>query len=236
MRNSANKIRVLVIEDNPVLREGIISILKPYREITILSESDKRENTILQIHKLKPGIILIDLSLRSRNSLCLVEKLKREFAQSKIIVMDLVPVQADINLFVKAGASGFILKDTNPDEFIKVIKSVSEGAKVLPQHLNYSLLSRIIEYAIKSRKSKLVKYVSLTGREKELLSLISKGNTNKKIADKLNIPEYSIVNLVRNVFEKLVSRTNTVPLNIFSGIGNIITFSGCVSLINKNAV
>ena len=110
MKSKINKIRLLVIEDNRILRDGIISILKMNRDIKIIAGSGKNADTILKIHKLKPNIILLDLGLRSRNSLTLVEKVKKEFPDSKVIVMDLVPVQADIIQFVKAGASGFILK------------------------------------------------------------------------------------------------------------------------------
>ncbi|MEZ4689263.1 MAG: response regulator [Ignavibacteria bacterium] len=80
----------------------------------------------MQIHKLKPNVILIDLGLRSRNSLHMVEAVKKEFPDSKLIVMDLVPVHADILQFIKAGASGFILKNATLDEFLAIIRSVSE--------------------------------------------------------------------------------------------------------------
>ena len=119
MKIKKEKIKLLVIEDNLVLREGIISMLKPHRDIRIIAESGNSENTILKIHELKPNVILLDLGLRSQNSLVLVEMVKREFPDSKVIVMDLVPVQADILQFVKAGASGFILKNATLEEFLQ---------------------------------------------------------------------------------------------------------------------
>ena len=197
------KIKLLVIEDNQLLREGIISMLKPNKEIKLIAEAGKNNNTLLKIHKLKPNVILLDLGLRSQNSLSLVEKVKKEFPEAKVIVMDLVPVEADILQFVKAGASGFILKNATLDDFFTTIIAVAEGVKVLPENSEDSLFTKIVEYAI-SGKSKLLGAVKLTKREKEVLSLISEGMINKLIAKKLKISEYSVKSHEHNVVEKLV--------------------------------
>jgi DNA-binding NarL/FixJ family response regulator len=233
MKNKNVKIRLLVIEDNRVLREGIISILKPHRDIKIIAESGKGENTIRKIHELKPNVILLDLGLRSQNSLNLVEIVKKEFPDSKVIVMDLVPVQADILQFVKAGASGFILKNTSLVEFLATIRAVAEGVKVLPSHLNDSLFTQIIEYAIKSGKTKFMNAVRMTKREKEILIHIGDGLTNNKIAQKLNIAEYSVKSHIHNILEKLALRTRIEPSKIVPGIGIFKAFSESISTINK---
>jgi len=150
-----NKIRMLLIEDNPLLRKGLLGILKNQADIKIVSVTGNNENTLLNIHKLKPNVILLDLGLRSRNSLDVVEMLKKEFPKASIIIMDLTPVQADILQYVKAGASGFILKDATLDDFLITIKAVTEGTKVLPPILNDSLFSQIVEHAIKGGKVKM---------------------------------------------------------------------------------
>src|SRR5664280_169758 len=90
------KIRLLLIEDNRLLRDGIFSILKAYRDIVIIAASGDGKNSLAKIQQLKPNIVLLDLGLRSQNSLHVVEIVKKEFPQAKIIVMDLAPVQADI--------------------------------------------------------------------------------------------------------------------------------------------
>ena len=222
-----------MIEDNRILRDGIISILKMNRDIKIIAGSGKNADTILKIHKLKPNIILLDLGLRSRNSLTLVEKVKKEFPDSKVIVMDLVPVQADIIQFVKAGASGFILKNATLDEFITTIRAVAEGVKVLPPQQNDSLFMHIIEHAIKSGNTKLIDAVKMTKQEKEILVLISDGNTNKIISKKINITEYSVKSNVHNILEKLALRTRMEQSNYIPVNGAAKTFSESISIINK---
>ena len=107
------KIRLLLIEDNRLLRDGIFSILKAHKDIVIIAASGDGKNSLAKIQQLKPNVVLLDLGLRSQNSLHVVEIVKKDFPQAKIIVMDLAPVQADILQYVKAGANGFILKDSS---------------------------------------------------------------------------------------------------------------------------
>ncbi len=227
------KIRLLVIEDNRILREGIISMLKSNKEIKLIAESGKSADTLLKIHKLKPNVILLDLGLRSQNSLVLVEKVKKEFPESKVIVMDLVPVEADILQFVKAGATGFILKNATLEDFVTTIVAVAEGVKVLPENSEDSLFTKIIEFAIKGGKPKLLGAVKLTKREKEVLSQISEGTTNKLIAKKLKMTEYSVKSHEHNIVEKLVLRNRLAYLNFVPGIGTFKAFSENISMINK---
>src|ERR1035441_821745 len=107
------KIRLLLIEDNRLLRDGIFSILKAHKDIVIIAASGDGKNSLAEIQKLKPNVVLLDLGLRSQNSLHVVENVKNDFPNAKIIVMDLVPVKGDILQFVKAGANGFFLKDAS---------------------------------------------------------------------------------------------------------------------------
>ena len=233
MKKSAGKIRLLIIEDNRILREGIISMLKPCRDIKIISDSGKSENTILKIHSLKPNVILLDLGLRSYNSLKMVESVKKEFPESKIIVMDLVPVSADIIRFVKAGAEGFILKDASQDEFLSTIRAVADGIKVLPNQTDDSLFSSIIENAIKSGKTKLLNSIKMTKREKVVLALLGDAMTNKQIALKLHLPEISVKSHIHNILEKLALHARLDPLNFEKHKKTLAVFSGSISIINK---
>ena len=160
------KIRLLLIEDNRLLREGMMTMLKLQRDIKIVAASSNGENTVLKVHQLKPNVILLDLGLRSQNSLRVVEVVKKEFPEAKVIVMDLAPVQGDVLQFVKAGASGFILKDATLGDFLTTIRAVAEGAKVIPPLLAESLFSQIVEHAVKGGKTKLKEAFRMTKRER----------------------------------------------------------------------
>jgi DNA-binding NarL/FixJ family response regulator len=201
------KIRLLLIEDNRLLRDGIISMLKKQHDIDIIPESGNNRNTIAKIQQLKPNIILLDLGLRNRNSLSMVEFVKKDFPNAKVIVMDIAPVQGDINLFVKAGASGFILKDATLDELLNTIRTVAEGTNVLPPDLSESLLSQIVEYALKGGKIKLKEAVRMTKREHEVIGLIGDGLSNKEIGYRLHVSTFTIKSHIHNIMEKLALHT-----------------------------
>src|SRR5690349_20133187 len=208
-----NKIRLLLIDDNRLLRDGITAMLKGHRDIKVVAASGNGENGILKIHKLKPNVILLDLGLRSQSSLHVVEIVKKEFPNAKVIVMDLAPAQGDVLQFVKAGASGFILKDATLDDFLATIRSVADGEKVLPPILSGSLFSQIIEHAVNGGRKNLNKAIQMTKREREVISLISDGLSNKEIGHRLHIATYTIKSHVHNIMEKLALHTRLEVAN-----------------------
>jgi len=181
------KIRVLLIEDNRLLREGITAMLNEQTDIRAVSATGNGD-ALKKAKKFKPQVVLLDLGLRSQNSLRIAELIKKEYSRAEIVVMDLIPVQAEVVEFVKAGVAGFILKDATIDDFLHTIRSVAEGKKVLPPPLTGSLFSHIVEYAVQSGKAdRLMKAVKLTRREHEVVDLIARGMSNKEIATELHI-------------------------------------------------
>ena len=202
------KIKILLIEDNRLLREGISSLLKKQPDMNVVTTVGNGENILTHIGKLKSNIVLLDLGLRSQNSLSIVMSIKKNFQETKIIVMDLIPLQADVFEFIQAGVSGFMLKDISVTEFLKTIRSVYEGNQVLPPHLTGSLFSQIVEHAIDgSKPTALEESIRMTKRERQVIELIADGYTNKEIAHKLHISTYTVKSHVHNILEKLSLHT-----------------------------
>jgi DNA-binding NarL/FixJ family response regulator len=202
-----NKIRLLLIEDNRLLREGLTAMLNGQPDIEVVAALGDGENAVLKAQERKPQAVLLDLGLRSQNSLRVVELLKQKSPDVKVIVMDLIPVQADIVEFVKAGVSGFLLKDATFEDFLRTIRSVAAGAKVLPPSLTGSLFSQIIEQAVGEGKVKLIEAVRMTKREREVIELIAEGLSNKEISQRLNVATYTVKSHVHNILEKLALHT-----------------------------
>ncbi|MCW9065875.1 MAG: response regulator transcription factor [Ignavibacteriaceae bacterium] len=203
-----NKIRLLLIEDNRLLREGLTAMLKKQKDMNVVETVGNGENILAIMRKYKPEVILLDLGLRNRNSLNLVKLVKKNFPASKIIIMDLIPVQADVFEFVQAGVAGFILKDATVNDFLKTIRSVAKGLQVLPPNLTGSLFSQIVEHAIsESSPSVLIESVRMTKRERQVIELIADGHTNKEIAQKLHLSTYTVKSHVHNILEKLALST-----------------------------
>jgi len=202
------KISILVIEDNRLLREGITATLKKQPDMHVAASIGNGENILIMMGELKPDIILLDLGLRNQSSLQVVKLVKKDFRETKIIVMDLVPLQEDVFEFIRAGVSGFILKDANIAEFYKTIRSVYKGEEVLPPHLTGSLFSQIVENAILTTKpSVIAESVLMTKRERQVIELISDGKSNKEIAQALHVSTYTVKSHVHNILEKLALNT-----------------------------
>jgi DNA-binding NarL/FixJ family response regulator len=208
------KISILVIEDNRLLRDGITSILKKQNDMHVVATFGNGENVSLILGKHKPDLMLLDLGLHNQNSLEIVKLTKLYFPETKIIVMDLIPLQADVFEFVEAGVSGFILKDASIAEFLKTIRSVYQGVRVLPPHLTGSLFSQIVDHAINgSKPSVIVESTRLTKRERQVIALIADGSTNKEIAQKLHLSTYTVKSHVHNILEKLALNTRAQIAN-----------------------
>jgi DNA-binding NarL/FixJ family response regulator len=202
------KIKILLIEDNRLLRDGIASMLKKQTDMQTVATVGNGENVLDMMEKYHPHIVLLDLGLRSQNSIQLVKSARQNFPETKIIVMDLIPLQADILEFVQAGVSGFILKDANVTDFFKTIRSVYKGGKVLPPHLTGTLFSQIVEHAIDSSSPSVIdQSVRMTKREKQVVELIADGFTNKEIAQNLHLSHYTVKSHVHNILEKLALNT-----------------------------
>lgn len=207
------KIRVLLIEDNRLLREGITAMLNEQPDLRAVAATGNGD-ALEKARKLKPQVVLLDLGLRSQNSLRVVESIKRHFPKAEVVVMDLIPVQADVVDFVKAGVAGFILKDASLDDFLHTIRSVAEGKKVLPPPLAGSLFSQIVEYAVQSGGAdRLLKAVKMTKREHEVIGLIAEGRSNKEIARELHIAVHTVKSHVHNILEKLALHTRLEVAN-----------------------
>jgi len=202
------KIRVLLIEDNRLLREGIATMLDEQGDFEVVARSEDGD----AVYELKsmnkyPDVVLLDLGLQKQNSLLLMDLLKKEFPESKVIAMDILPDETDIVEFVKAGGAGFILKQASMDDFLNTIRKVAQGEKVLPPVLTSSLFSQIVDFAAKSVKTQVQESISLTRREREIIDLISEGLSNKEIAQRLHIATYTVKSHVHNILEKLALST-----------------------------
>ncbi len=227
------KIRLLIIEDNRLLRDGIFSILKPHKDIVIIAASGDGRNTLDKIKQLKPNVVLLDLGLRSQNSLHVVEIVKRDFPLAKIIVMDLAPVQADILQYVKAGANGFILKDASLNDLLITIRAVADGSTILPPLLIDSLFSQIIEHAVREGKTKIKAAVRMTTREREVVSHLGEGMTNKEIGQKMRVSTYTIKSHIHNIMEKLALHTRLEIANYSYSTETLKTITKSLSIMSN---
>jgi DNA-binding NarL/FixJ family response regulator len=196
-------IRIILVEDNRILREGIAAMINGEADMRLVAASAGNGGILLDVRKLRPHVVLLDLGLRSQDGNRLVASLTKGFPEIKVIGMGLIPSQLDVIEWVEAGASGFILKDATTEDFLGTIRSVARGAKVLPPSLTNSLFSHVIDHALKKGKGELTHAVLMTKREREIIALIAEGLSNKEIAQRLNVATYTVKSHVHNILEKL---------------------------------
>jgi DNA-binding NarL/FixJ family response regulator len=201
----ADKIRLLVIEDNYLLREGITAVLAKQPDFMVIAAPDPGENVLAKITASNTDIVLLDWGLSSQDSLEIVKLIAGNGQKTKVIVMGLFPSHSEVLELIENGAEGFLMKDASADEFVSSIRRVYEGEKVLPGSLNESLFSEIVKHKANDPKEekKIIESIRMTSRERQVVALIAEGMTNKEIARDLHVSSYTVKSHVHNILEKL---------------------------------
>jgi DNA-binding NarL/FixJ family response regulator len=199
----AKKTLLVVIEDNRLVRDGLVAVLDAQPDFKVVAAAEGGNASLLQVRETQPHVVLVDAALGNHDSHRLVESVRKEAPQAKVIVMDLLPAHEDVIAFVRDGASGFIVKDATIDDFIRTIRSVAEGANVIPPTLTGTLLSHIVDQAVTRGTAGAMEAVRMTKRERGITELIAEGLSNKEIAQRLNIATYTVKSHVHNILEKL---------------------------------
>lgn len=198
-------ISVALIEDNRLVREGLVSLLNQTADFRVVAAGPSGDPALLR--DAQPQVILLDVGLWDDDSLRVAETVRQEYPESRVVIMDLLPVHEDIVDFVNAGVSGFVLKDATVEDLVSTIRSVAGGAHVLPPAMTSSLFSQIAKEAVARGRGEVMEDVRMTAREREVIDLIGIGLSNKEIALRLGIAPHTVKSHVRNVMEKLALHT-----------------------------
>ncbi len=217
-------ISLVLIEDNRLLREGIAALIHNEPGFRVLAASADADEALKKVREAKPDIVLLDFGLEDHDSLSLTATVHGEVPAARVIVMGLLPIQEDVANFVRAGASGFIMKDASFDEFFATIRAVASGAEVLPKALTTSLFAQIAKNVPGGDKAKRLDAVRLTSRETEVIALLGEGLSNKEIALRMHIAVHTVKSHVHNILEKLALHTR-LEVAAFSHSGGAPRFA-----------
>lgn len=207
MSATGKPISLVLIDDNRLLREGIAAIIRTQPGFKVLAASADVDEALAKAREAKPDVILLDFGLEGHDGLSLTATVHDEVPGARVIVMGLMPLQEDVANYVRAGASGFIMKDASFVDFFATIRAVAGGAEVLPQALTNSLFTQIARNVAGVSKAKILESVRLTNRERQVIDLLSEGLSNKEIATRLHIAVHTVKSHVHNVLEKLALRS-----------------------------
>jgi DNA-binding NarL/FixJ family response regulator len=205
---AATRIRVLVVEDNRLMRDGLARLLAGYGDVDIVASAESANAAIQPLRETKPQVVLLDAGLANGDSYAFLANLKATAPEAKAVVMDFVPAQQDVNQFIDGGANGFIMKDATAEDIVKAIRSVASGTDLPPPPAPpRSSAPDLAGTGTMSGGAQTPGSVRLTKREQEIKDLIAAGLGNKEIAQRLNIATNTVKSHVHNMLGKLAALT-----------------------------
>jgi DNA-binding NarL/FixJ family response regulator len=196
-------IGIVFVSDNRLQHQGLSLLIHTHSDFHVQLASADIEEALDHVRDGQPSIVLLDLALEDEDCLTIAATVRREVPNTRVIIMGLTAAQPDIADMVRAGVSGFVMRDESLEGLLRTVRVVAAGGQVLPPALTRNLfddLNRPKERAATTRSAESSK---LTNREREVMQLLAEGLSNKSIAARLNIAVHTVKTHVHNVLEKL---------------------------------
>jgi DNA-binding NarL/FixJ family response regulator len=203
---SDRQIRVLIVDDHPLMRSGIAGEINAQRDMKVVAEAEDGQSALELFRKHLPDITLMDLKMPRVNGIDCLNVIRSEFSQARIIVLTTAAGDIQAARALRAGAVGFLFKDTLRADLVNTIRTVYAGGRTIPDEI----AQQIAEHAWEDL---------LTAREIEVLRGVAQGRSNKLIADELKITEYTVKNHLKSIMSKLNAddRTHAVTIALRRG-------------------
>lgn len=206
MSIDSSLIRILTVDDHPLLRKGIAALVNAEDDMKLVAEASSGEEAIEKFRAHRPDVTLMDIQLPGLNGIETITQIKKEFPNALIIVLTTYSGDAQVVRAIRAGARAYLLKRQVHRELLETIRAVHAGQRRIPQEIAVEFVDRPSD--------------DLTPREIDVLRLIASGNANKEIADQLSIGEASVKSHVANILSKLDAkdRAHAVTIGLKRGI------------------
>jgi two-component system, NarL family, response regulator len=207
MQSAPNLIRILTVDDHPLLRKGIAALVNGEPDLKLVAEAANGEEAIEAFRSHRPDVTLMDLQMPGMDGTTAIGRIRDEFPDARIIVLTTYTGDAQVLRALRAGARAYILKGHVHKELLETIRAVHSGQKRIPP----DIAAELAEHAMDDE---------LTEREIEVLKLVAAGNANKHIADQLSIGEATVKSHVSNILSKLGAndRSHAVTIGLQRGI------------------
>jgi two-component system NarL family response regulator len=196
-------IRVLIADDQPLYRRGLEVVLHTEEHIEVVGEAENGEEAIQKAEELAPDVVLMDVRMPRVNGIEATQAIRDRVPTTKILMLTVSDEDSDLYEAIKAGASGYLLKEVSVEEVADSIRAVMQGESKITPSMASKLINEFSAMSKRADERQRLPAPALTARELEVLKLVAKGMSNREIADELFISENTVKNHVRNILEKL---------------------------------
>ncbi len=217
---SKQKIKVLVADDHPVVRKGLQLCLARQERVKIVGEAADGDQALRMARELAPDVVLMDISMPGMNGLAVTEVLRKEAPKIKVLVLSVHSTKEYVFRIIQAGAHGYVSKEATPEEVLRAIESVYAGEPFFSPEIARAALNQLV-----SSGGKKDPFAQLTDREREVLSLIAEGKSNKEIASQLGIGVRTIETHRERIMRRLDIHS-VAGLTKFAISNGLITLEG----------
>ncbi|HEV8653006.1 MAG TPA: response regulator transcription factor [Actinomycetes bacterium] len=202
-------IRVAVVDDHPVVREGLVTILVRSASCEVVAEASSGAEALERFPAAEPDVVLVDLKLPDSTGMALIDRLCRLLPDAKLVVITAYEEAGLVREALRLGARGYLLKDSSAEALVAAVRSVSMGQRVVDP----ALAGRVVELEAVPG--------SLTGRQREVLRLLAEGRTNREIARILEVSDDTVKFHLKNLFERLGVDNRTEAVVMASRLGHL---------------
>jgi DNA-binding NarL/FixJ family response regulator len=206
--NQTAQIRVLSVDDHPLVREGIAALIRDQADMQLVAQGASGKEAILRFREHQPDVVLMDVRLPDMNGIDAMITIRAEFPEARVIIVTSSEGDVEMRRALAGGARGYLLKSMPPQNLVEAIRKVHRGKKDIPAEIASHLADHYSDEP-------------LTGREIEVLQQIAEGNRNRDIADKLFISEGTVKVHIQHIMEKLGANDRTQAITIAARRGII---------------
>ncbi|EGQ9131956.1 response regulator [Vibrio parahaemolyticus] len=198
--------KVMLVDDHPLMRRGIHQLLSFEPEFEVVAEASNGADAVAKAHELELDLVLLDLNMKGMSGLDTLKALRADGCEVRIVILTVSDSPADIEAIVRSGADGYLLKDTEPDELVELLKQAHQGDKAYSQEVAKYLSERSDHEDV---------FDSLTDRETQILREVARGFRNKQIADRLFISESTVKVHMKSLLKKLQVPSRTAATVLY---------------------
>lgn len=198
MADANERVRLLIVDDHAVVRQGLITFLELHDEIEVVGEASNGKEALGLVKELEPDVVLMDLVMPVMDGLTAIKQIKQQFPQTEILALTSFADDEKVFTAIRSGATGYLLKDVQPNDLVKAVLAAERGEVQLHPEVAKKLMHEVVAPP-KEQDS----FNELTEREREVLSLLGLGMSNKEIAYKISVSEKTVKAHVSSILNKL---------------------------------